>query len=229
MKKIKEWNGLPIVIAGYGGIATEAYHLINSINRYNHFNVFDFKGYISEKTEDIGKSIFGCPIIASDEKFKEFSRCFDILGVVVIHGNPKIKKKILDNLRTIDNLVFPNMIDPTVEINRDYVSLGMGNMITAGVKFTCNITIGNFNLFNLNCTVGHETEIKDYCTINPLTAISGGVKINEGVFIGTGAKILQYRKLGEYSIIGAGAVVIKDVEPYSTEVGVPARCIKRMK
>ena len=46
--------------------------------------------------------------------------------------------------------------------------------------------------------------------------------------VGTGAKILQYLEIKSDSIIGAGAVVAKNVEEGSTVVGVPAKAIKKM-
>jgi acetyltransferase-like isoleucine patch superfamily enzyme len=44
--------------------------------------------------------------------------------------------------------------------------------------------------------------------------------------VGLGAKIIQCLSVGEWSIVGAGAVVIRDIPPGCTAVGVPARVIK---
>ena len=46
--------------------------------------------------------------------------------------------------------------------------------------------------------------------------------VEDGVTIGAGAKILGDITLGEGCIIGANAVVLKDVPPYSTSVGIPS-------
>lgn len=54
----------------------------------------------------------------------------------------------------------------------------------------------------------------------------GGVKIKDDVWIGAGVIILSGITIGECSVIGAGAVVTKDVEPYTVVAGVPARKIK---
>ena len=51
--------------------------------------------------------------------------------------------------------------------------------------------------------------------------------INSNVVIGSGAKILGNITVNEHSKIGANSVVVKDVPPYSTAVGVPARVVKR--
>jgi len=64
----------------------------------------------------------------------------------------------------------------------------------------------------------------------------GGVSLNPGkrhptieddVTIGAGAKILGNITIGKGSKIGANSVVVKDVPPYSTVVGIPGKVIKR--
>jgi len=54
-----------------------------------------------------------------------------------------------------------------------------------------------------------------------------GIVVKEGCSIGAGAVILPGITIGEYSIIGAGSVVTKDVEAYSTVYGNPARKIEK--
>ena len=51
--------------------------------------------------------------------------------------------------------------------------------------------------------------------------------IEQGVIIGAGAKVMGNITIGEYSKIGTGAVVLKDVPPNSTCVGVPGRIVRR--
>ena len=51
--------------------------------------------------------------------------------------------------------------------------------------------------------------------------------VEKGVIIGAGAKVMGNITIGEYSKIGTGAVVLKDVPPDSTCVGVPGRIVKR--
>ena len=50
--------------------------------------------------------------------------------------------------------------------------------------------------------------------------------IENGVIIGAGAKVMGNITIGEYAKIGTGAVVLKDVPPESTCVGVPGRIVK---
>ncbi len=51
--------------------------------------------------------------------------------------------------------------------------------------------------------------------------------VERGVIVGAGAKVMGNITIGEYSKIGTGAVVLKDVPSQSTCVGVPGRIVKR--
>ncbi len=104
--------------------------------------------------------------------------------------------------------------------------MGEGTIITAGNILTVDIKIGKHVMVNLDCTIGHDTVIEDFCSIMPSANISGNVKLEEGAYIGTGTQIINKIVIGKYSIIGAGAVVIRDIPARCTAVGVPAKPIK---
>lgn len=53
-----------------------------------------------------------------------------------------------------------------------------------------------------------------------------GIEIGHHCWLGCGVKVMDGTKIGDYSIVGAGAVVTKDIPPHSVAVGVPARVIK---
>lgn len=59
--------------------------------------------------------------------------------------------------------------------------------------------------------------------------IAKKIVVEDNVWIGANAVIIQGVRIGTGSIVGAGAVVTKDVEPYSVVGGVPARLIRKRK
>lgn len=83
--------------------------------------------------------------------------------------------------------------------------------------------------------IGETTEIGDDVTIYQGVTLGGTGKevgkrhptIGNGVMIGSGAKVLGPFKVGDNSNIAAGAVVLDEIPPNSTAVGVPARVVKQ--
>ncbi len=83
--------------------------------------------------------------------------------------------------------------------------------------------------------IGETTEIGDGCTIYQGATLGGTGKekgkrhptLGKNVLVGTGAKILGPFKVGDNSKIAANAVVLEEIPPNSTAVGVPARVVKQ--
>ena len=85
-----------------------------------------------------------------------------------------------------------------------------------------DITIGSHVIINLDCTIGHDAVLQDCVTLYPSVNVSGNCTIGECVELGTGMQIIQGRSVVKDTIVGAGAVVVKDLEEKGTYVGVPA-------
>lgn len=83
--------------------------------------------------------------------------------------------------------------------------------------------------------IGETTVVEDNVSILQSVTLGGTgkvagdrhPKVREGVMIGAGAKILGNIEIGEGSKIGAGSVVLNEVPPHVTVVGVPAKVVGR--
>ena len=106
-----------------------------------------------------------------------------------------------------------------------------------GIEIHPGATIGRrcFIDHGMGIIIGETTEIGDDVTIYQGVTLGGTGKdtgkrhptIGNGVMIGSGAKVLGPFKVGDYSNIASGAVVLDEIPPNSTAVGVPARVVKR--
>ncbi len=93
---------------------------------------------------------------------------------------------------------------------------------------------GLFIDHGMGVVIGETTQIGDNCTIYQGVTLGGTGKekgkrhptIGNNVMIGSGAKVLGPFTVGDNSKIAAGAVVLSEVPPCSTAVGVPARIIR---
>jgi serine O-acetyltransferase len=72
---------------------------------------------------------------------------------------------------------------------------------------------------------GSDVAIEHQVTLG--TDAEGGCpRLGDGVFVGAGAKIFGAIEIGDGARIGANAVVVRDVPPHSTVVGIPARVVR---
>lgn len=80
-------------------------------------------------------------------------------------------------------------------------------------------TIGsNVTLWSGN-HIGHHSLVKNHTFISSHVVISGGVEIGEQCFIGVNATIRDHITIGEKSVIGAGTLILSDVEPEGVYIG----------
>ena len=206
-----------LYIVGTSGLAREMAFLIKAVEQAN----WRLDGFIAADAGEIGRDLGFAKVVGDDAWLLGQERpCGVVMGV----GTPSIKQRVSDRyLSAGPRFAFPTFIHPTAVLDERIVKLGRGNMVTAGCVFTCDIEVGDFNLFNLQTTVGHDARIGNCCVFNPSVNLSGGVQVGDAVLVGTGAQVLENRIIGDRANVGAGAVVTKDVTPEMTVVGVPAR------
>lgn len=96
------------------------------------------------------------------------------------------------------------------------------------------IASGVFIDHGAGVVIGETAEIEEGVVIYQGVTLGGTGKetgkrhptIKKGVVISAGAKVLGGFTVGEFAKIGAGAVVLKEVPPHATVVGVPARVVR---
>ncbi len=105
-------------------------------------------------------------------------------------------------------------------IIREYVTLQPGT--TGGGMKT---VIGDGNLFMANSHIGHDSHIGSGNVFANSAAIAGHVTIHNKVTIGGLSGIHQFVVIGDQAIIGGGAMVSKDIPPFTMAQGDRARLV----
>ena len=105
-----------------------------------------------------------------------------------------------------------------------------------GIEIHPGATIGRRLVIDhgMGIVIGETAEIGDDCLLYQGVTLGGTGKdqgkrhptLGNNVMIGSGAKVLGPFKVGENSRIAAGAVVLEEVPPNSTAVGVPAQIVR---
>ena len=105
------------------------------------------------------------------------------------------------------------IVGDNVFINSNCLAMSRGGItIEDNVMFAANVQLLSNN---------HDVYNRQVLTCKP-------IHIKEGAWIGAGATILPGVSIGKYAVVGASAVVTKDVPDYGVVVGSPARLIKTL-
>ena len=201
-----------VIFIGAGGHAKSVFDSIDS-------SVFKLVGFLDDKKTGtfLGLPIFG-RAISSLNDFKSF--CY-----FVTIGDVKSRMAWYE---TLDNegLEIINVIDSTANISKT-AKMGKGNFIGKEAIINADVVIGNDNIINTRALIEHESTIADHCHISTNSVLNGNTTVADLVFFGSCAVSIGQLRIGMSSVVGAGSVVTKDVEPFTTVVGVPAKVIKR--
>lgn len=116
-----------------------------------------------------------------------------------------------------------------------YISYRAKIKTGADIHPAAEIGVGIMIDHGVGLVIGETAQIGNDCVLYQGVTLGGTGKdtgkrhptLNDGVMVSAGASILGPVTIGEQSKIGAGSVVLCDVPPFSTVVGVPGRVVKQ--
>lgn len=211
-----------IAIYGAGGFGKEVACLINRINAGIHeidqqWNLIGF--FDDSKPEGTLVSRYGQVLGGLDE----LQQVDKPLAIALAINENKVVRRIRESL-TNPLISFPNLIDPTLFLVDELTfTIGEGNIIQNNCMISCDVKIGNFNLFNDHVVVGHDNCIGDYNGIMPGTHLSGSVVIGNSNLLGVASVVLQGLTIGDGVTLGANSVLMSQPKDNCTYLGVPAK------
>jgi UDP-N-acetylglucosamine acyltransferase len=101
---------------------------------------------------------------------------------------------------------------------REFVTLNRGTTKDRGVT-----TIGDDNLFMAYSHVAHDCAVGSQCVLANSATLGGHVVLGDWVIMGGFAAIHQFCKVGAHAFLANNAAVTRDVPPYVTAIGGPAK------
>lgn len=207
-----------IAIFGGGGFGREVACLLYKINEveptWNLVGFFDDGIEIGKEVSHFGKVLGG---------IKELNEWKSNLSIAITIGNPKIVESIVSKISN-PNIQFPNIIAPTVYFSDPKsFKIGRGNIIQKHCSFSCDVTIGDFNVMDGADVFGHDVVVGSFNTFMPAMRISGEVNIGNNNFFGVGSIILQQIKIGNNIRLGAGSVLMHKPKEGFLYMGNPAK------
>lgn len=118
-------------------------------------------------------------------------------------------------------LKFANAIHGDAKLARD-VKLGSGIFIGMNVCINAGTSVGDNTVVWTGAVIEHDNKIGKNVFIATGAMTAGYVEIEDNVFVGMGAKIAKAH-IGENATVGAGSLVLKDVDARTFVKGIPAK------
>ncbi len=201
-----------LIVIGAGGYAKS---VLDSIDYYN----YRIKGFLDEYSKE--EEHLGYPILWNSlDGIENPEKYFYFIAI----GNNKLRKIWYDRLIS-KKLRMINVVDKSAIISPE-AKIGTGCFFGKMSVVNSKAVIGNNCIINTKALVEHGCIVKDHANISTNAVINGDVEIGMGTFVGTCSATIGQILVGEWSTIGAGAVVIDNVESGVTVAGVPAKVIK---
>lgn len=202
-------------LIGAGGHAS----VILDIATKNHIKI---DGVFVDKTQ---KDITGLPVIGEFKDILKYSG--EDTEFMLAFGNIKIREKLEKEL-TDNGVKWFSLIDKDAVICSN-VKVGEGTVIMPGAIVNSQASIGKHVIINSGSIVEHGCIISDHVHMSPRATICGNSKIGKGTWLCAGSIVIDDIFVGDDVIVGAGAVVIRNIKDKDKVVGIPAKTLIKFK
>jgi sugar O-acyltransferase (sialic acid O-acetyltransferase NeuD family) len=181
-------------------------------------------GFLDDDPRAAGRTVLGLPVLGPLAWAQDAP---GPLNVAVAIGQAGPKRRVVARLRAMGgDLRFPPVIHPFSCVGPG-VELGEGVVIQPGSVLVCDLAVGEFTTVGACSSLSHDARAGAYNFFSPGLRLAGYGIVEDDCTTGLNTCILAHVTMHTGSTSGAGAVIIRDVAPGDTVVGVPARPLRR--
>ncbi len=207
-----------IVIIGASGHARVIIETVESNGNYQIYGVID-----SFKPK--GRKILGYEILGTEDLIKGLVKKGINKGVIAIGDNWTRYLMYIRIKEIAPDFEFVTIIHSSAIISPS-AKIGKGTVVLASVKVNTLAEVGDGCILNTNSSFGHDGKLNDFSSIAPGVTIGGNVTVGFCTAISLGANVIQGICIGKHSIIGAGSLILQNIDDFKLVYGVPGKEIK---
>ena len=171
------------------------------------------------KSQD-APSIFGIAVTGGRDRLQQFGGSPVIVAVGDNSARSALAAWLQDSGHRLESVVHPHALVA------HSVDLGAGVFVSAGAVIIAEARIGAGAIINTGATVDHDCVIGEAAHIAPGVHLCGNVHVGARSLIGVGAAVRPGVVIGDDVTVGAGSVVVRDINAPGTYAGNPARPLR---
>ena len=210
----------PVLLVGAGGIGRETAEAVRALNASGP--KFELLGFLDDDPALAGVDIDGVPVLGPVDDVTRFTGASVVLTTAGTHDQAsrwRIAHRLALPASRFATVVHPACVLPSNS------EIAPGCVLLAAVVATMPLRLGAHVVVMPAVVFIHDNVIEDYATFGAGVRLGGGVRVCEGAYLGAGALVREDVTIGRWSIVGMGAVVLRDVEEGEVVAGVPARTV----
>lgn len=181
----------------------------------------DVIGILDDTPEKWNKKLLNVPILGPISLFEEFKND-EVLFIIAIGDNLARKKIAKQISKKYENIKWATLIHPKAYVHNS-AKIGQGSVVFAGAVIQPYATIGEHTIINTAAVVEHDCNVGNWVHLAPGVRLAGGVTVKDGAFLGVGSVVIPLKEIGEWTTVGAGSVVVRDIPEMSVAYGNPAK------
>ena len=203
-----------ILLVAASGLAREALAVERGRGRFTTVRVLD------DRPAVWGTAMDGAPVVGGLEEVKRY----DDSSVVVCAGHGAVRRRLVSRLTElgVSDDRYTSVVHPSVDLPGS-CTVGAGSVVLAGVALTTGVTIGRHVVVMPHVTLTHDDVVQDYATLCAGVVLGGEVCIGSDAYLGMASSVRERLTVGAGATLGMGSVLLRDMPPGQTWVGVPAR------
>lgn len=199
-----------LIIIGVNGHGKVIADIATATGEYEEIT---FLCNFDKKTECMGFPIIG--------KFEDALQYIGKAEFVVAIGDSEMRRQLMEWLLE-QGADFATLVHPNAVIGSK-VTIGIGTVVMPGTVVQAETRIGKGCIINTSSSVDHGCILKDYVHVAVGAHLCGLVTVGENTWVGASATIINGVHVCDNCMIGAGAVVVKNIKESGTYIGVPAK------
>ena len=170
-----------------------------------------------------GTDFYGAPVLGGREQLAGLRRC-GIRAVIVGIGHNAARLR-LSALARAAGLELATAVHPNAMLSAS-ANVGAGTVVKAGAVIDPGVSIGENVIISSCVSIGHNCVLHDGVRTSLGVLVSGEGTVGRATWLATGVVVIDRIRIGEYSLIGTGAVVLNDIPDRVVAYGIPAKVVR---